>query len=317
MPTRLVTATDSGTRLDLYLATCLPAYSRARWQQLIREGRVTINAKVSKANALIKENDRIDYTVPPPQSVSLEPQELPLEVLYEDRDIVVINKPPGLLVHPAPGHPAGTLVNALLFHCKDLAGIGGELRPGIVHRLDKDTSGVLIVAKNEAAVQQLTAQFKNRLVRKEYLVLVWGRVQPSSGVIETLIGRDPRNRKKMSAKPASGRPAVSRYTVLEQFDETALLQVRIETGRTHQIRVHMAHMGHPVVGDPQYGGKRAGKPSFPVSRQMLHASALTLNHPRTNEPLIFSVPMPRDMDECIAELRTAKRTANNKKVQIH
>jgi 23S rRNA pseudouridine1911/1915/1917 synthase len=209
------------------------------------------------------------------------------------------------VVHPAAGHAAGTLVNALLYHCRDLAGIGGELRPGIVHRLDRDTSGALVVAKNESALRDLVRQFKARQVRKEYLALVWGQPRPAAGRVETLIGRSPRDRKKMSAQPKSGRPAVTLYETLENLGPAALLRVRIETGRTHQIRVHLAHLGHPVVGDREYGHKRPAPLPAPVPRQMLHAERLSCVHPRTGGLLVFSAPVPPDMQTLLAALRRA------------
>jgi 23S rRNA pseudouridine1911/1915/1917 synthase len=240
--------------------------------------------------------------MPPPEPVALVPQNIPLNVLFEDADIIVINKPPDLVVHPAAGHATGTLVNALLHHCGDLAGIGGELRPGIVHRLDKDTSGALVVAKTERALRGLVQQFKEGLVQKEYLALVWGCVEPRTGHIETLIGRSAHNRKKMSAQPETGRRALTDYEVLEQFTTAAVLRVRIHTGRTHQIRVHLAHLGHAVIGDVVYGRARrdalpAPAPdaaSGPALRQMLHAHQLAFAHPRTGLPLAFTAPVPED-----------------------
>ena len=285
---------SAGTRLDMFLAAQRPEHSRARWQQLIRAGHVRVSSQARKASHELRAGDIIEFEVPEPEPAGLVAQALPLTILFEDADIIVINKQPDLVVHPAAGHAAGTLVNALLHHCHDLAGIGGELRPGIVHRLDKDTSGALVVAKSEQAMSGLVHQFKNGLVQKEYLAIVWGRVEPRTGHIETLIGRNPHNRKKMSAQPESGRHALTDYEVLEQFTDAAVLRVRIHTGRTHQIRVHLAHIGHPVVGDTVYGRARRNELPAPAERQMLHAHQLAFEHPCTGQPLSFTAPVPED-----------------------
>ena len=283
------------TRLDHWLAARLPDLSRARWQELIKEGHVRVNGQPKKPHYELRENDVVDYEIPPPQPTELVAQDIPLTILFEDSDILVLNKPPGLVVHPAPGHSDGTLVNALLHHCKDLQGIGGEQRPGIVHRLDRDTSGVLVIAKNETAMKRLAAQFKSREVRKQYAALVWGCPAPESGTIRTMIGRNPHDRKKMSAKPTSGRPAVTHYETVRKFPEASFLRIRIETGRTHQIRVHMAHIGHPVIGDTQYGRARKTNRPIHAARQMLHAEQLAFAHPITGKTLEFTAPIPGDM----------------------
>ena len=282
-------------RLDSWLAAAHPAISRSRWKQLIETGRVLLNgAPVLKPNAALAPGDVLACTLPDPEPVGLVPADIPLDVLYEDADLIVLNKPAGLVVHPAPGHAADTLVNALLHHCADLQGIGGELRPGIVHRLDKDTSGVLVVAKNEAAVAGLVAQFSSHAVRKEYLALAWGALKKPSGVVDLPIGRHPVHRQKM-AVTEKGRAALTRYEVLAAGPLAALLRVRIETGRTHQIRVHLAHLGHPVVGDATYGRARHGLPAdLQIPRQMLHAHVLEIAHPRTGRPLVFTAPPPPD-----------------------
>jgi 23S rRNA pseudouridine1911/1915/1917 synthase len=235
--------------------------------------------------------------------VELCAEDIPLEILYEDGDLVVVNKPAGLVVHPAVGNWTGTLVNALLYHCKDLAGVGGELRPGIVHRLDKDTSGVMVVAKNDAAVQALVNQFKAGSVEKEYAAIVRGVPRPARCRIETLIGRSRHDRKKMSAQPPRGRNAVTTYDLVEAFgDVAAHVALRIETGRTHQIRVHMAHLGYPVLGDSIYGrNKPLGDLGTP-ERQLLHARKLTIQHPGSNETLVFEAPLPEDMTQWIKQL---------------
>ena len=303
MPELVIDADGAGARLDVALGRVRPELSRARWQQLIREGRVLVNGRASKPSQVVKGGDAVCYDIPPPAPVSVAPEALPLEILYEDGSILVLSKPPGMVVHPAPGHSGGTLVNALLHHCRDLSGIGGELRPGIVHRLDRDTSGVMVVAKTEAAQRNLAGQFKGRTVRKFYQALVWGHPRPSDGTIETLVGRSTGNRKKMSARPRAGRPAVTHYTVAQAYSGVSLLDVRIETGRTHQIRVHLAHIGYPVVGDRTYGrGKRPELPA-PALRQMLHARTLSFTHPDTGQSLEFEAPLPPDFRSLLSALK--------------
>ncbi|MGD9782824.1 MAG: RluA family pseudouridine synthase [Kiritimatiellia bacterium] len=282
-------------RLDAWLAAAHPAISRSRWKQLIEAGHVFLNgAAVRKSNTPLAPGDDLRCTLPDPEPVGLVAADIPLSILYEDADLVVLDKPAGLVVHPAPGHAADTLVNALLHHCADLQGIGGELRPGIVHRLDKDTSGVLVVAKNEAAVAALVAQFSSHSVRKEYLALAWGAFPKPSGTVALPVGRHPVHRQKM-AVAEKGRDAVTHYETLAAGPLATLLRVRIETGRTHQIRVHLAHLGHPVVGDSVYGRARRGLPdNLSIPRQMLHAHVLKIAHPRDGRPLVFTAPPPPD-----------------------
>ena len=282
-------------RLDAYLAAAHPAISRSRWKQLIEAGHVLLNGvAVRKSNTALSSGSELRCDLPEPEPVGLVATDIPLAILYEDADLIVLNKPAGLVVHPAPGHAADTLVNALLHHCSDLQGIGGELRPGIVHRLDKDTSGVLVVAKNEAAVAALVAQFSSHFVQKEYLALVWGAPKKPTGTVELPVGRHPVHRQKM-AVTEKGRAAVTHYETLAAGPLASLLRVRIETGRTHQIRVHLAHLGHPVVGDSTYGRARQGLPAeLNVSRQMLHAHVLKIAHPRDGRPLAFPAPPPPD-----------------------
>jgi 23S rRNA pseudouridine1911/1915/1917 synthase len=295
-------AAEAGLRLDIWLERHLPGLSRSRVQALIRAGLVTLGDKSAKPNTRVRAGMEAWVRIPPAIPVSTEAQDIPLDVLYEDEDVIVINKPPGLVVHPAAGHASGTLVNALLHHCKNLAGIGGELRPGIVHRLDKDTSGAMVVAKTDAAMAGLVKQFKAGGVRKEYLAIVHGRPTPREGTVSTLIGRSRHDRKKMSAQPSRGRPAVTHYAVQEDLGDFALLRVRIETGRTHQIRVHLAHVGHPVVGDAQYGRRRATRVPQ-ADRQMLHAHRLGFPHPRNGAPLEFVAPVPDDFQRVLEALR--------------
>jgi len=294
-------------RLDMWLSSQFTEHSRARWQALIKSGHVVVNGKPRKPNYPLHENDVVAFDIPPPQKTELIPEDIPLSILFEDNDIIVIDKPWNLVVHPAPGHASGTLVNALIHHCGELLSIGGELRPGIVHRLDRDTSGVMVVAKNEQAMNGLAAQFKSHRVHKEYVALVWGQPKPPGGTIETLVGRNPHDRKKMTARPLAGRPAVTHYETVEILGDISMLRVRIETGRTHQIRVHLTHIGHPVVGDRQYGRARKKEDLPPVERQMLHAERLAFDHPRTGETLEFTSPLPADMRELIRALREEKR----------
>jgi 23S rRNA pseudouridine1911/1915/1917 synthase len=290
-------------RLDAWLARNQAGLSRGRWQKLIRDGLVLVNGDTQKANYTLQPGDQVTWTLLPEPADTPAAEAIPFEVLYEDDDLIAINKPPGLVTHPAPGHPSGTLVNALLHHAPEIAALGGK-RPGIVHRLDKDTSGVIIAAKREAARDELVAQFKAHTVKKIYLALAWGTPQPPAGTIETLIGRNPHNRKKMSAEPEHGRKAVSYYHTEEEFTAVSLLSVRIETGRTHQIRVHLSHIGHPVVGDRLYGRARHHKLPVPVGRQMLHAARLELAHPGTGERIELEAPVPADMRELLTALRT-------------
>jgi 23S rRNA pseudouridine1911/1915/1917 synthase len=286
---------EAGQRFDAWLARRHPALSRSRWQQLIKDGNVTIREASVRASQTVLEGDVAQAVIPDVVDTELVPEDIALDVLFEDRSMIVINKPPGLVVHPAPGHAAGTLVNALLHHCPDLEGIGGEKRPGIVHRLDRDTSGVMVMAKNETAMLALARQFKDRSTRKEYVAVVWGTPSPANGTIKTTIGRDPIHRKKMSTRSKTGRDAVTHYRVLKTHGEVALLALRIETGRTHQIRVHLAHLKHPVVGDDVYGRKRPPPLPVEVHRQLLHAWKLTIAHPLTGEVMTFAAPWPDDL----------------------
>ncbi len=300
---------DAGQRLDAWLHAQLPDYSRSRLQGLIKKGHVLVDGASARPHSPTHAGAVVSVTCPPAEPVALCAEDIPLEILYEDGDLVVVNKPAGLVVHPAVGNWSGTLVNALLHHCRDLAGVGGELRPGIVHRLDKDTSGVMVVAKNDAALQALVNQFKAGSVEKEYAALVRGVPTPARRRIETRIGRSRHDRKKMSAQPPRGRKAVTTYDLIEAFgDVAAHIAVRIETGRTHQIRVHMAHLGHPVLGDPLYGrNKPLGNLGTP-ERQLLHARRLTFQHPARNETLVFEASLPEDMVQWIEKLTALTTT---------
>lgn len=309
MKTRPVTPDGKGQRLDAWLSLVEPDLSRARVQDLIRSGHITLNGKHAKPSQSLATGQEIQIDIPAVVAIDLQPESIPLDVLYEDSDLIVLNKPAGLVVHPAAGHASGTLVNALLAHCPDLAGINGEKRPGIVHRLDRDTTGVMVVAKNDLVMRALASQFKLRQTTKEYLALVWGHLNPPAGRIETLIGRNPRDRKKMCTKPDVGRPAITNYETQEKFTETSLLRIHIETGRTHQIRVHVAHLGHSIIGDPQYGRPRHDSLPVPVPpRQMLHAAQLAFTHPTTGKALVFKAPLPDDMKTLVTLLRNSPTT---------
>jgi 23S rRNA pseudouridine1911/1915/1917 synthase len=296
MSAHVVANEAAGQRLDQFLRGELPEYSRAFLQKLIEQGHVAVNGGPAKASYKVRIGDRVRVEIPPPRPLATLPEEIALDVLFEDDDLIVVNKPAGLVVHPAAGNYEHTLVNALLHHCRGaLAGIGGVERPGIVHRLDKGTSGCIVVAKTDLAHKALVAQFKSREVKKTYRAVCWGKLARPSGRIETVIGRSERDRKKMSARTSRGRPAVTDYRVLKQFADFALVEVHIHTGRTHQIRVHMAHIGHPVVGDATYG--RARSTNISVARPLLHAYKLGFTHPRSQEVVEFTAPVPDDMVE--------------------
>lgn len=303
---------DQGRRLDQFLSEANPNLSRSQAKRLIEQEFILLNNRPTKPSAHVKAGDIISGNIPKPESLSLKPQPIPLTILYEDSSIIVIDKPAGMVVHPAYGNPSGTLVNALLYHCQDLAGINGVLRPGIVHRLDKDTSGVMVVAKEDEAYHQLAKQFKDRTVEKIYLAIAYGRFGQDEGSIDSAIGRHPSQRKKMSTKTKKGRPAITLWRVIERLDGFTLLEILPRTGRTHQIRVHLSSMGHPLLGDPLYGRKgRPGAIHDPVlkeclkkmNRQALHAQRLEFNHPRTGERMCFVSPIPQDMSYVLSLLR--------------
>jgi 23S rRNA pseudouridine1911/1915/1917 synthase len=309
---RFIVPSDcAGQRLDRFLARQMPHHSRAYLAGLIRSGRVTLNGDRVKPGARLRPADTVQGTIPAPQPVKLAPEPVALSILYEDAALVVVNKPPGRVVHPAPGHAAGTLVNALLHHCPDIGPIAGEIRPGIVHRLDKDTSGVLVVAKSATALDDLARQFKDRSVEKTYLALVQGHPGTEAGEVTLPIGRHPVDRKKMSVRSRRPRSAKTIWRVGEAYPGCVLLEVRLMTGRTHQIRVHCAAMGHPVLGDRVYGGPShlaLGDLQAPVPRQMLHAWRLTIRHPVRRTAISFEAPLPPDMAGIIDALRRLDAT---------
>ncbi len=289
---------DAGGRADIFLAKEL-GISRASMQKLMGGGLVTVAGKTVKQNYRIKGQEEFLVEYQPPRPLCVEPENIPLDVLYEDGDMIVVNKARGMVVHPAPGNYSGTLVNALLFHCRDLSGINGVVRPGIVHRLDKDTSGVMVVAKNDDAHLDLSLQIQEKTARREYLAIVHGYVKTDEGRIETLIGRDPRDRQRMAVVDKNGRQAVTLYKALERFSRHSLLECRLLTGRTHQIRVHLSHIGHPLVGDPKYMPRKHG---FTISGQALHSARLTLKNLSGRE-MAFTAPLPEDMEKILARLR--------------
>jgi 23S rRNA pseudouridine1911/1915/1917 synthase len=309
----LVESSAAGERLDVFVGTHLAGCSRSFAAQLIAGGNVRVNGRLQKAGHRLKTGDTVTGCIPPPRPAGFLPEPIPLAILYEDKHIVVINKPPGLVVHPAPGHYSGTLVNGLLHHCPDLIGIGSELRPGIVHRLDKDTSGTLVVAKHGAALEGLSAQFQARRVQKTYLALVHGVMPAAEGVIQLPIGRHPVDRKRMSVASRKARQAETAWRVRRRFPGFSLLELDLKTGRTHQIRVHCAAVRHPIVGDPVYGKRNAASrpPAKPprseeintllkgVHRQMLHAWRLGFVHPFSGLPVHFESPVPEDMQTLI------------------
>jgi 23S rRNA pseudouridine1911/1915/1917 synthase len=308
-----VTERESGRRLDQFLSGTNLNLSRSQAKNLIEKHLIFLNQKPTKPSAHVKTGDTVSGYLPEPQPLSVKPEPLPLTILYEDPSIIVIDKPAGMVVHPAYGNPSGTLVNALLYHCKDLSGINGVLRPGIVHRLDKDTSGVMVVAKEDGAFHHLAKQFKNRTVEKVYLAIVYGTFGQKEGLIDSAIGRHPSERKRMSTRAKRGRAAVTRWKRAEAFDNCTLLEIFPQTGRTHQIRVHLSSIGHPLLGDPLYG--RRGRPGTirdprlrecvkRMNRQALHAHRLKFDHPRTGERVQFVSPIPRDMNEVLGWLRS-------------
>lgn len=295
-------AEDAGTRADVFLAAKL-GVSRSNMQKLLEDGRVKRGEKIIKANYKVRAGEMFVVDIPEPEPIEAVPENIPLDIIYEDDDVVVLNKARGMVVHPAPGNYTGTLVNALLYHCSNLSGINSAIRPGIVHRLDKDTSGIMIVAKNDAAHISLSQQIQSKTAVRTYLAVVRGNIKTDSGTIETQIARDKTDRKKMAVVKEGGRDAITDYEVLERFGKYTLVRCKLRTGRTHQIRVHMEYLGYPLVGDPKYSPM---KTPFGIRGQALHSHTLEFTHPRTGERMKFEAPLPEDMHKIINRLHNGQ-----------
>ena len=306
-----VDAEHTGERLDHYLRIVLPEHSRSRIQQLIRTGAIRLGSNTVRPSHTVRTADTISIHLPPPSSTVTLPENLPLEVVYEDTDLIIVNKPAGMVVHPSPGHDSGTLVNALLHHVSDLSGIGGERRPGIVHRLDRGTSGLIVVAKHDSAHNKLARDFRERKIQKDYIALAWGLVHAGRR-IDLMIGRDPIQRQRMSTRARRARTAVTRITQAKKLLGVTLLRVAIATGRTHQIRVHLKAIGHPIVGDSTYGGVHRRvphnlRPVLKLTRPFLHATRLAFAHPNDGQEVSFEVPLPTDLQQVLNELETLQK----------
>lgn len=297
---KIVEASDEGKRIDSWTSEQITSESRNRLQQLIKDGNILVNGSAVKTSYRMKEDDEVLVHLPEPEPLDVEPEDLPLDIVYEDSSVIVINKPRGMVVHPAPGHLKGTLVNALLGHCHDLSGINGIMRPGIVHRIDKETSGLLMVAKTDEAHHSLAAQLKDKTTQRLYLAIVHGILPHDEGTIDAPIGRADKDRKKMAVTEKNSKHAVTHFKVLERFSRYTYVACRLETGRTHQIRVHMAYIGHPLAGDPKYGPRK----TLPIQGQALHAAELGFTHPVTHQFMLFQAPLPRDMEQLLDGLRT-------------
>ena len=295
-------AEDAGTRADVFLAAKL-GVSRSNMQKLLEDGRVKRGEKIIKANYKVRAGEMFVVDIPEPEPIEAVPENIPLDIIYEDDDVAVLNKARGMVVHPAPGNYTGTLVNALLYHCSNLSGINSAIRPGIVHRLDKDTSGIMIVAKNDAAHISLSQQIQSKTAVRTYLAVVRGNIKTDSGTIETQIARDKTDRKKMAVVKEGGRDAITDYEVLERFGKYTLVRCKLRTGRTHQIRVHMEYLGYPLVGAPKYSPM---KTPFGIKGQALHSHTLEFTHPRTGERMKFEAPLPEDMHKIITRLHNGQ-----------
>ena len=302
--TYIVSPETKAERLDTYVSS-KSGLSRSYVQKLIKQGLVIVNSRIEKVSYKVKNGDSIELTIPDKPESLLVPEDIPLDVIYEDEHIIIINKPPKMIVHPAAGYKSGTLINALIYRCGKLASIGAPLRPGIVHRLDKDTSGIIVIAKDDAAYLNLCKQFKERKVEKHYLALLYGTLKKDKEEINTPIGRAIADRKKMSTKTRKGKEAVTQFEVIKRFKSATMVKIKIITGRTHQIRVHFAASGHPVLGDKIYGKKtdiKFAQRTINFSRQMLHAQSLKFKHPVDKRPLEFTAPIPKDIETAIKEL---------------
>lgn len=296
--TKTLHVSNETGRLDKFLSDELSEHSRSQVQTWIKDGLVTVNDDEAKANYKIQNGDIIHVTMKEPEEIDAQPEDIAIDIVYEDADVLVVNKPSGMVVHPSIGHSGGTLVNALLYHIKDLSGINGKIRPGIVHRIDKDTSGLLMVAKNDLAHEKLAEQLQEKTAKREYIALVHGVIENDKGTIDAPIGRDPKNRKKFTVIQG-GKESVTHFEVIERFSEYTLLKLNLETGRTHQIRVHLEYIGHRMAGDPLYGPRK----TLEGQGQFLHAATLSFDHPRTGEHLTFTAPLPEEFNETLDWVR--------------
>ncbi|WP_413380032.1 RluA family pseudouridine synthase [Alkalihalobacillus sp. 1P02AB] len=294
-----VTSELAGERIDKFITTQHEEWSRTQVQQWIKEKRVEVNGNVVKSNYKVSDLDQVEVSVPEPEVLEVVAENIPLDIVFEDEDVIVVNKPSGMVVHPAPGHYSGTLVNALMYHCKDLSGINGVIRPGIVHRIDKDTSGLLMVAKNDQAHESLVNQLKAKTTKRVYQAIVHGVISHQTGTIDAPIGRDKKDRQSMTVTNENSRDAVTHFTVLDRFTNYTYVQCELETGRTHQIRVHMKYIGYPLAGDPKYGPKK----TLDIDGQALHAAVLGFEHPKTKEWIEFEAPLPTEMEKLLEHLR--------------
>ncbi len=297
-----ITPEMEGERIDKCISNYLESLSRSYIQKIIKDGKAYVNDAVVKANYKVKVDDKVQFEIPDCEEPDIPPQDIPLDILYEDKDILIANKPKDMVVHPAPGHYEGTLVNAIMFHCKDeLSGINGVLRPGIVHRIDKDTTGSIIICKNDEAHRKIAQQLKEHSITRKYRAIVYGRIMEEEGTVNAPIGRHPTDRKKMAINEKNGKPAVTHYKVLERFDKYTYIECQLETGRTHQIRVHMTSIGHPLLGDEVYGNAKC---PFKLEGQTLHAMTIGFIHPTTGEYVEYEAPLPEYFEHLLQILRT-------------
>lgn len=297
-----ITPEMEGERIDKCISNYLESLSRSYIQKIIKDGKAYVNDAVVKANYKVKVDDKVQFEIPDCEEPDIPPQDIPLDILYEDKDILIVNKPKDMVVHPAPGHYEGTLVNAIMFHCKDeLSGINGVLRPGIVHRIDKDTTGSIIICKNDEAHRKIAQQLKEHSITRKYRAIVYGRILEEEGTVNAPIGRHPTDRKKMAINEKNGKPAVTHYKVLERFDKYTYIECQLETGRTHQIRVHMTSVGHPLLGDEVYGNAKC---PFKLEGQTLHAMTIGFIHPTTGDYVEYEAPLPEYFEHLLQILRT-------------
>lgn len=297
-----ITPEMEGERIDKCISNYLESLSRSYIQKIIKDGKAYVNDAVVKANYKVKVDDKVQFEIPDCEEPDIPPQDIPLDILYEDKDILIVNKPKDMVVHPAPGHYEGTLVNAIMFHCKDeLSGINGVLRPGIVHRIDKDTTGSIIICKNDEAHRKIAQQLKEHSITRKYRAIVYGRIMEEEGTVNAPIGRHPTDRKKMAINEKNGKPAVTHYKVLERFDKYTYIECQLETGRTHQIRVHMTSIGHPLLGDEVYGNAKC---PFKLEGQTLHAMTIGFIHPTTGEYVEYEASLPEYFEHLLQILRT-------------